>query len=245
MFAHYRRTQIIRRTVTAVLSAAFVTAAHAAVIPVGDNFFEAIPGPGATATGLDFSRDYITRGFFGPGSDAFGAFVLLKGDPIDPATLGTTDTIMHRPEAITVVDHGRQVTADLDFTALQLVTINPITVTYNQGQNPEPWNVRVSLQSQSEGGRMTIRQTSGIGGTYEALLTTRLLVTFTRVSDNATRQVPLGVLVGTGTIPWSFNANPILLTDGHFCPSCKAGESFTSVFSGPYLTLRLQPARHP
>ena len=209
----------------------------------GSNFFETVAGP--TATLIDFQRDYINRGFFGPGSDAFVGFIRLRGNPIDPTTLGTTDTIMRRPEAITVVEHARPVTADLDFIALELVSVNPITITYNQGQNPEQWNVRVSLQNQSEGGRITTKQTSGVGGTYEALLTTRLLVTFKRVSDNAIRQIPLGVLVGTTAIPWSFNANPILLTDGHFCPSCDTGEPVASVFSGPYLTLTLQPARHP
>ena len=80
MFALYRRTQIIRRVMAAVPSAAFVTAAHAAVIPTGSNFFETVAGP--TATLIDFQRDYINRGFFGPGSDAFVGFIRLQGNPI-------------------------------------------------------------------------------------------------------------------------------------------------------------------
>jgi hypothetical protein len=143
------------------VSAVFVTAAQAAVIPIGSNFFETIPG--LTATFIDFSRDSINRGFFGPGSDAFLGFIRLRGSPIDPATLGTTDTIIIRPEAINVVENARQVTAELRFLALELVSVNPITITYDQGHNPELWDVRVSLRdNQPEGGRITIKQTSGL-----------------------------------------------------------------------------------
>lgn len=245
MFGACRRIQIIHRAMAAVGSAVLVTATHAAVIPTGSNFFETVPG--LTATFLDFSRDSINRGFFGPGSDAFIGFIRFQGNPIDPATLGTTDTIMRRAEEINVIENARPVTADLEFFALELVSVNPITITYNQGHNPEMWDVRVSLQpNQPEGGRITIKQTSPDGGTYEALLGTRVMVTFKRRSDNAIRQLPLGMVVGTNNnTPWSFNANPILLTDGPFCPSCVAGEPRASVFSGPYLTLKLQPARHP
>jgi hypothetical protein len=122
MFSIYHRTQIIRRATAAVLSAALVTGTYAAVIPVGSNFFETVPG---LATFLDFTRASITRGFFDPGSDAFIGFVRLRGNPIDPGTLGTTDTIMARPEGITVVEGARPVTADLGLLALELESVNP------------------------------------------------------------------------------------------------------------------------
>ena len=69
MFSIYHRTQIIRRATAFVLSAALVTGTYAAVIPVGSNFFETVPG--LTATCLDFTRASITRGFFDSGSDFF------------------------------------------------------------------------------------------------------------------------------------------------------------------------------
>ena len=144
MFSIYHRTQIIRRATAAVLSAALVTGTYAAVIPVGSNFFETVPG--LTATFLDFSRASIIRGFFDPGSDAFIGFIRLRGNPIDPRTLGTTDMIMHRPEEINVIQGARPETADLGLLALELESVNPITITYNQGQNPESWTVRVSRQ---------------------------------------------------------------------------------------------------
>src|SRR5258707_864772 len=117
MFSNCYPTQIIRCATVVVLSTALVTGMYAAVIPVGSNFFETVPG--LTATFLDFTRASITRGFFDPGSDAFIAF-RLRGNPIDPRTLGTTDTIMQRPEEINVVQGARPVTADLGLLALEL-----------------------------------------------------------------------------------------------------------------------------
>ena len=241
MFSIYHRTQIIRRATAAVLSAALVTGTYAAVIPVGSNFFETVPG---LATFLDFTRASITRGFFDPGWDAFIGFVRLRGNPIDPRTLGTTDMIMHRPEEINVIQGARPETADLGLLALELESVNPITITYNQGQNPESWTVRVSRQPNPlEGGRITIKQTIPDGGTYEALVEARLMVTFTRRSDGAIRQLPVGLVMGTNNnVPWSFSADPPLFTDGHFCPSCVAGEPRSVVFSGPNLQLTLRPA---
>jgi hypothetical protein len=242
MLSIHHRAQIISRATAIVVSAVLVTGTYAEVIPVGSNFFETVPG--LTATLLDFTRENITRGFFDPGSDAFLGVIRLKGNAIDPTTLGTTDTIMHRPEEITVVLGARPVTADLDLLALELQSVNPITVTYNLGQNPEQWNVRVSRQANPpEGGRITIEQTVPDGGTYEAMVNTRLMVTFTRRLDGAIRQLPLGLVMGTNNdVPWSFSANPPLFTDGHFCPCCVAGASRDVVFSGPFLTLKLRPA---
>jgi hypothetical protein len=242
MFSNCYPTQIIRCATVVVLSTALVTGMYAAVIPVGSNFFETVPG--LTATFLDFTRASITRGFFDPGSDAFIGFIRLRGNPIDPRTLGTTDTIMQRPEEINVVQGARPVTADLGLLALELESVNPITITYNQGQNPEVWNVRVSRQPNSlEGGRITIKQTIPDGGTYEALVEARLMVTFTRRSDGAIRQLPVGLVMGSNNnVPWSFSADAPLFTDGHFCPSCVAGEPRSVVFSGPNLQLTLRPA---
>jgi hypothetical protein len=242
MFLIHRRSHFVGPVTAIVMAGALITAAHAAVIPVGSNFFETIPG--LTSTFLDFSRDNITRGFFGPGSDAFIGFIRLRGNPIEPRTLGTTDTIMHRPEEINVVLGARPVTADLSLLALKLESVNPITVTYNFGQNPEQWNVQVSRQpNPPRGGRITIQQTIPDGGTYEALVETRLIVTFTRRLDGAIRQLPLRLLMGTNNnVSWSFSADTLLVTDGHFCTSCVAGEPRSAVFSGPNLTLPLQPA---
>src|SRR5262245_41832726 len=243
LFIH-RTLRNITRAAAVVLSVVLLTGTliYAAVIPIGPNFFESVPG--LTTSSLDFSRENIARNFFGPGSDPFIGFIRLKGRTIDP-TLGTTNIIMQRREEINLVLGARPVSADLSLLTIELQSVTPITITYNSGQNPESWDVRVSRQpSAPEGGRITIEQTTAAGGTYEATVTTRIFVKFTRHSDGAIGQLPLGLIRGSGVanIPWSFSANPPLFTDGNFCPSCVAGDSRDIILSGPYLTLKLRPA---
>jgi hypothetical protein len=241
MFAIHRRTQVIGRATAAVLSAALITATYAAVIPAGPNYFETVPA----GTSIDFGRANISRGFFGPGSDYFFGFIRLQGDPVDPRTLGTTDTIMQRLGDINISQNERPQEASLGLVRVSLVSVNPITVTYNLGQNPELWDARVSLnpnQQQTEG-RMTIMQTSPEGGTYDSLLPGRLIITFIRRSDNLTRVLTFGIYFGSNDVPWSYNADRALVTDHHFCPSCVAGESRSSIFGGPQLDWKVRPAR--
>jgi len=90
---------------------------------------------------------------------------------------------------------------------------------------------------------MTIEQTSEQGGAYEALLPARLLITFIRRSDNVTRLVPFGLLLGANNVSWSFNADSLLVTDHHFCPSCLAGQSRPSIFAGPQMQWQVQTAQ--
>jgi hypothetical protein len=239
MFAIHRRTQVLGRATAAILSAVLITATYAALIPAGPNYFETVP----TGTSIDFSRANISRGFFDPGSDSFFGFIRLQGTPVDPTALGTTDTIMQRLEDINISPNERKVTP-LAIVLVSLVSVNPITVTYNRGHNPEFWDARVSLQpNQEQQGWMTIMQTSADGGRYETLQPARLMITFTRRSDNVTRTLPFGVMIGSDAVPWSYNADRILITDGHFCPSCAAGESRSSIFAGPDIQWQVRPAR--
>jgi hypothetical protein len=242
IFAIYPRVQIIGRATAVVLSATFITATYAAVIPAGPNYFETV----AAGTSIDFGRENISRGFFGPGSDAFIGFIRFHGDPVDPRSLGTTDTIMQRLSDINISQNERPQEAPLGLVLVNLVSVNPITVTYNQGQNPELWDVRLSLQpNQDQRGRMTIMQTSAGGGTYDTLQPARLMITFIRRSDNLTRILPFAILMGANDVPWSYNADRFLITDHHFCPSCFAGEPRSSVFAGPYLQWQVRPAMGP
>ena len=73
--------------------------------------------------------------------------------------------------------------------ALRLVSVEPITVTYNGGQDPELWDVEVGLSSiapQAQG-VMTIFHEYENGGTYylEVPATTRWV--FTRTTDSQER----------------------------------------------------------
>jgi hypothetical protein len=96
---------------------------------------------------MDFSRANISRGFFDPGSDNFIGFIRLQGAPVDPTTLGTTDTIIQLLFDIKISQNGPTKTTSLEIVAVSLVGVNPITVTHNGGQNPELWDAQVSLQS--------------------------------------------------------------------------------------------------
>src|SRR5262249_11445841 len=191
LFIH-RTLRNITRAVAVVLSVLFLTGTltYAAIIPAGPIFFESVPG--LTTSSLDFSRENIARNFFGPGSDPFIGAIRLKGRTINPI-LGTTNVIMQRQEEINLVLGARPVSADLSLITIELQSVTPITITYNSGQNPEQWDVRVSRQeSAPEGGRIIIDQRTADGGTYEATVNTRIFVKFTRRSDGAIRQLPFG-----------------------------------------------------
>ena len=140
---------------------------------------------------------------------------------------------MRRLEDINISQNERLVT-DLGLGLVSLVSVNPITVTYNGGHNPELWDTRVSLQpNQVQRGSMVIMQTSTDGGTCDTRQPARLLITFIRRSGNATRALPFAIQMGADDVPWSYNADRILITDHHFRPSCFAGESRSSIFAGP------------
>jgi hypothetical protein len=153
---------------------------------------------------------------------------------------------MQRLGDINISQNARPQEAPLGLVLVSLVSVNPITVTYNLGQNPELWDVRVSLQpNQEQRGKMTIRQPSADGGTYDTLQPARLNITFIRRSDNLTRVLPFAILMGANNGPWSYNADRFLITDHHFCPSCVAGEPRSSVFAGPNLQWQVRPVRGP
>jgi hypothetical protein len=125
---------------------------------------------------------------------------------------------------------------------------NPITVTYNQGQNPELWGVRVSLSPNEQQllGSITIRETNPQGGTYDVRLPVRMVITFTRQSDGTTRTLLKSVLFGDNNVPWSHTAGRVLLTDHQFCPICIEGESRVSTLvAGGGLQWQVQPALGP
>ncbi len=89
-----------------------------------------------------FLTDPLPADFFGPGSDPFDGQIALEGQPLEtsPAgVLGQTDVIIRRPNA----EYGGPV--EIEMVALSLVSSAPVTVTYDGGQNPESWDVKVCL----------------------------------------------------------------------------------------------------
>ncbi len=176
----------------------------------------ATPGTGISAT--DFSDDPIPADFFDPGSDPFTGIVTLGGSPLPNLggpSLGPSDTVVNRPVIAELPAMGSQDTVPIEIVALSLVSIQPITVTYNGGFNPESWNVAVCLSATPQAqGTMTIRRDCADGGTFDSSLPVRPKFVFSRTSPAAIRVLDPG-LAGEITFTatggrWVYNPNPQL-----------------------------------
>jgi len=241
MISICRRVQWLAGVAVAVVSVTLLSTAQAVRIPAGLDYLETVP----TGTSFNFQDSPIPPGFFGPGSDAFTGFFRLRGLPLHETT---ADTVVRRLSDFNITQNGineTPVTISIQIDRLVLFTLDPITVTYNQGQNPELWRVFVSLAPNEEQllGSMTIKETNPQGGTYNVMLPVKMVITFTRESDGTERALPKSVLFGSFSVPWSHNAGRVLLTDHEFCPICIEGESRVSSLAAPGgLDWQVQPA---
>ena len=155
------------------------TATQSTFIEHGDDKFETT---GNGESFHNFAASPIPADFFGPGSEQYTSSVPLVGVPLQPL-VDDIDTIIHRND-----DVWTPGTTTLTMTALNLRSINPITVTYG-GSNPESWTVRVNLSDfKSSTGSMSINS----GGTFDSSLKVWPKFTFTRVSDNTQRVLDTG-----------------------------------------------------
>lgn len=176
-------------------------------------------------TTYGFGQTPLPPDFFGPGSDPFTGQVMLGGPGQGP--LGT-DTSVRRlddlcfQEPLPATDR-----VPIELLQLNLVSCQPITVTYNSGQNPEAWNVSVGLSTTVPAmpGTMTVIKTHANGGTFDATLFVQPLFIFTNVS-NPSQQVVLDtgmmgidpmLLASTG-IPWLHTAPGSLSCSPDFFP---------------------------
>ncbi len=204
----------------------------------------------------------IPVGFFGPGSDPFTGHVQLKGVPLvthpvcGAGNLGSTDTIVRRLDNAQLPLIGSQDVVPIEIVALHLVSVQPITVTYNGGQFPDPWWLEVDLSSIAPPpGNMTIRKTHANGGTFDSVFFVQPRFTFTNVTtpstvktlDTGVEGLPPIQLVPAGSAPWVYDSGP------QFCdiPGCTTNffPGLTPSYSiapwvqqGPYASQGLMPA---
>ncbi len=127
----------------------------------------------------DFNSTPIPAGFFDPGSDPFDGVILFTGG--NPAG---TDVIVRRLRDAILPGPGSTDIVPIELVALNLVSCQPITITYYGGQNPESWNVSVGfVQPPPPTGQMAITKTYPNGGTFTSVLYVQPYLTFTKLSD--------------------------------------------------------------
>jgi hypothetical protein len=168
-----------------LLTGSYVNAGRRAVgtfIPAGDDRFETTDNG---ETYHNFAGKPIPAGFFNTDglstSNQYAGSVPLKGSPLPGE--GDVDTIIHRNQAVTTPG-----TTSIQMTALSLVSINAITVSYSDRPS-EQWSVKVGLSSlKASTGSMTIYD----GGTFDSTLGVYPKFTFTRVSDGAVKTLDTG-----------------------------------------------------
>ena len=165
----------------------------------------------------------IPPGFFGPGSDPFSGNISFSGDPIGPSS-GTADTLIQRMGQLDLFPpYPVQDTVPIELVALNLVSVNPIVVTYNGGMTPEPWDVRLEESNVTPSqGSMTVTKTHADGGTFTTTLTIQPRFIFTRVGPPGMQvwEAPAAAPFNTnsGPAPWEeFCLTPDALTGLVLC----------------------------
>jgi hypothetical protein len=192
----------------------------------------------------------IPADFFGPGSDPFDGRIYLRGEPLGPVGIpdfglvefSTADTLILRSadpfDRCEVPEFPSEPrTVDIEIVALQLVSIDPITVTYMGGMNPEPWQVFVDLSDVHRDGdpldppigSLTAVKTHCNGGTFTSELWLQPRFTFVslvtgevRVLDAGLIGLPPTMLVGDEE-PWVHDPGPVFAPASPFCSDFHAG----------------------
>lgn len=189
----------------------FVAPVSAVDAQPGHDLFQTPNG----TTSHDFSSEPIPADFFGPGSDPFNGTVFLDGAPIGnfggfnlPSEI---DTIVERTGVCT-----DGVACDIELVALSLVSSAPITVTFNGGQDPENWDVAVSLNPGNPSlGQMTIDDTAL---TFTSDLDVFPRMTFTKVGGGGgpldLDPIPTVVLGGGDPSLWSHTPDGVYFQEG-------------------------------
>ena len=157
----------------------------------------------------------IPADFFGPGSDPFVGEICLKGEPLGATPFGTfevADTLIRR--TADPFECGAPFPANavipIEIVALSLVSIDPVTVTFNGGQNPQQWDVQVNLSQAvpQQQGFMDVQKTHPNGGVFLSELPVIPLFIFSevgnpgnvRVFDTALKGFP-PILLNNGKSP--------------------------------------------
>lgn len=154
----------------------------------------------------------IPADFFAPGSDPFTGSICLRGVPLGITGAGDADTHILRsddPFDKCTLPSATESTVDIEIVALSLESTDPITVTFNGGQNPESWDVTVDLSPSGSvpQSTLTATKTHCNGGTYTSELYVQPRFTFTKISDPNQQRVLDTGLEGINPILLNQNVN--------------------------------------
>ncbi|MEE9293718.1 MAG: nidogen-like domain-containing protein [Phycisphaerae bacterium] len=178
--------------------------------PPGDDCWSTPCG----STQYDFALTPIPADFFGPGSDPFDGTVQLGGQT------GFIDTVVSRLGGMCF--DGREPvtqTVEIEIVELNLVSCEPITVTFNGGQRPEQWDVKVFLDGPQQRGLLTATKSNPGGGTFDTQLAVQAGFEFIGPSAQSHQltNLPPQTLTSTG-LPWSQDARGFTCGQGIFHP---------------------------
>ncbi len=134
--------------------------------------------------------DPIPANFFGENSLEFTGAVCLKSLPLGIPEYGNADTLVERDEDPfdrCEVIFDTPSTVNVDVIALSLEDVEPITVTYSGGEDPEQWDVFVDLSPEGQPlvpqSTLTATRKHCNGGTYTSVLFVQPRFTFTKVGN--------------------------------------------------------------
>jgi len=180
------------------------------IINPGPNFWTS-PEAGMHFGGTDLPP--IPADFFGPGSDPFDGQISLEGGALDPLPFPNYDVLIERTTTGNVPPpYPKWASIDVEIVELNLVSTEPITVTYG-GVSTEEWHVEVELSSiPSPIGYMDVIKENPTGGIFSYMpLMVQPLFTFTHTTNpGETRTLdtglegilPLEYYSGVNDYPW-------------------------------------------
>ncbi len=257
-----RRLQLCVIALTALIIA---PTAFAATISLPANVDLLTVQPGSFA---NISGPYaIPADFFGPGSDPFTGIVQLvavQAGP-DPACPGggapdPADIIIKR-DPIMLADFPSGAIIDIEIVQMELVSAEPITVTYNGGQNPEQWNLclRVPLpgEPQPMPRRIDLDRDTELGGDFSTTYAYDMIYRLTRTIAPVPPDPPIEYTPPPDTFSgggrWGIPALPFPSPSSSsgttlVCPACKTDQFYLGydgslpesfVLSGSLLTLNV------
>lgn len=220
--------QTVQTTAAGFGAGCLVNPAPPLVVQAGDDVFRSPPGQSVLFLNLPL-------GFFGPGSDPFVGTVQFAGVPFAPPSSqpfqpqgpfphvsetaqhvlvdarqasAQGDTVIRRLQDAMLHDPGTPAATQavpIEIVALNLISVQPIVVTYNGGQNPQPWSVQMQVQPNTPQtpGAMTITRTYEQGGVF----TSELPVTSHLTFRNQAGPEVVGPIARTETFYTGFGTN--------------------------------------